>query len=225
MIEYDTGMYLYLYKTSPNFIFSTSGMKIKNLTYPQILLIVFAVIWVLLAINPNYRFDWFLENILVFAWIPLLIHWHSKQIFSNASYTLIFIFLVLHVIGSHYTYAEVPFGNLLPFYRNHYDRVVHFLFGILIFLPALELFDYLLHPKTFWKYYLPFTLLLCLGSLYELIEWLAAIVVDPQAGIAFLGSQGDVFDAQKDFGYNILGALIALIFCYFILERNTDYTD
>jgi putative membrane protein len=192
--------------------------------YPIYLFGIFIVIWIILAINPSYRMDWLLENILVFVSIPALIIWYRKGIFSNTSYTLIFIFLVMHVVGSHYTYAEVPVGDLfnkiIPSTRNHYDRFVHFMFGVLIFLPAQEFFRNYFDTSKGWSYYLSLTLLICLGALYELLEWLSAVVVDPKAGIAFLGSQGDVFDAQKDFAYNVVGALLSMLVIMRLKRKN-----
>ncbi len=128
--------------------------------------------------------------------------------------------MILHVIGSHYTYAEVPFGYTLQDWfgsdRNMYDRVVHFLFGFLFFYPIREVFMRLAKVKGIWAYIIPIDLLGSFSALYEIIEWQAAKNVAPEAGLAFLGSQGDVWDAQKDMGLAILGALLGAVIIFVI---------
>jgi len=121
---------------------------------PQILLATYAVVWVLGAIKPLFWQDWFLENLLVFAIVPVLVGTYRKFRFSNASYLLITLFLTLHTIGAHYTYSEVPLGNWLRegwhLSRNH-DRVVHFMFGFLIAYPFWEVLVRLGKLKGSWR--------------------------------------------------------------------------
>jgi putative membrane protein len=123
--------------------------------------------------------------------------------------------MILHTIGSHYTYAEVPFGYTLQEWfgseRNMYDRLVHFCFGLLIAYPMREIFMRIGKQRGFWGYWIPIELTLATSCIYELIEWGAAINVDPEAGLAFLGSQGDVWDAQKDMACAGLGSLITMM--------------
>jgi putative membrane protein len=183
--------------------------------YKLLLIVVFTGFWIWAAINPSYRQDWWLENYLVFIFVPLILigAWFFRL--SNVSYTLITIFMILHVIGSHYTYAEVPFGYTLQQWfgsdRNMYDRLVHFSFGFLLAYPVRELFVRISRVKGFWSYYFPLDLVLAFSALYEIIEWLTAQNVDPVAGLAFLGSQGDVWDTQKDMFVAGIGALLAMI--------------
>lgn len=177
--------------------------------------VIFLAVWVWAAIHPVYPHDWRLENYLVFAGVPFIVL--SVWVFrlSRISYGLITFFMCLHVIGSHYTYAEVPFGYTLQHWlgadRNMYDRLVHFGFGFLLAYPIREMFLRVAKVKGFWGYYLPLDLTLSFSALYEIIEWRAAAEVDPAAGLAFLGSQGDVWDAQKDMACAGVGALLALI--------------
>ena len=77
------------------------------------LLASFTIIWLWLAIAPLYRFDWFLENILVFIGVPFVLYLHRRIPLSNLSYTLIFLFLVIHSYGTHYTYSETPAGKVV----------------------------------------------------------------------------------------------------------------
>lgn len=136
--------------------------------------------------------------------------------------------MILHVIGSHYTYAEVPFGTTLQHWvgadRNMYDRLVHFCFGFLVAYPVREVFIRISRARGFWNYYLPIELTLAFSALYEILEWLAAVKVNPEAGLAFLGAQGDVWDAQKDMGLAGLGALLAMAITFAVamtVDRGT----
>lgn len=182
--------------------------------YQWLLLIIFVLFWVWAAVNPLYHDGWLLENFLVFIFVPIIILSFRYFRLSNISYTLITVFMILHVMGSHYTYAETPFGYLLQEWfhasRNMYDRLVHFSFGLLLSYPLREVFMRIASVRGFWSYYLPLELALAFSALYELIEWGVVVVVNPQAGLAFLGAQGDVWDAQKDMALAGLGALIAM---------------
>src|SRR5438105_11618148 len=108
-----------------------------------IALACYVAFWIVLAIHPLNRGDWFLENILIFlsAAVLVLSYWRFR--FSNRSYALILVFLAFHTIGAHYTYAKVPAGFWLQHWlhlsRNHYDRIIHFSFGLLLFYPMREL--------------------------------------------------------------------------------------
>jgi putative membrane protein len=188
--------------------------------YKLFLIFVFIAFWIWAAINPIYRHDWLLENYLIFIFVPIiLIAGHYFKL-SNVSYTLITIFMVLHVIGSHYTYAEVPFGYDLQEWfhttRNMYDRLVHFSFGFLLAYPIREVFMRLSRARGFWSYYFPWDLVGASSAIYEIIEWLTARNVDPAAGLAFLGAQGDIWDAQKDMLMAIIGAAIAMVIVFII---------
>ena len=178
--------------------------------YHWFLVVIFLIVWILAAINPVFPKDWLLENYLVFFFIPIILLVGRYFRLSKVSYTLIPLFLILHVIGSHFTYAEVPFGftiqDWLGASRNMYDRLVHFSFGLLLFYPIREMFMRFAKVKGFWSYLIPIDLLGSFSAIYELLEWLAARNVDPAAGLAFLGSQGDIWDAQKDMALAILGA-------------------
>ncbi len=191
----------------------------KDVRYKISLLVLFVAVWVWAAIEPRFPHDWLLENYLVFIFVPIILITGKYFRLSNVSYTLITIFMILHVIGSHYTYAEVPFGEALKDWlgadRNMYDRLVHFLFGLLIAYPVREVFVRITRARGFWGYWLPVELTLAFSAVYELIEWGAAMVVDPAAGLAFLGSQGDIWDAQKDMALAGLGSLIAMGIAFF----------
>ncbi len=185
------------------------------MTYKRFLLAAFIAVWVWAAIKPVFRSDWLLENYLVFLFFPLILLLGRYFELSNISYTLIAAFGILHVIGSHYTYALVPFGYTLQHWfganRNMYDRLVHFSFGFLLAYPIREAFLRIAKVRGFWGYYLPLDVALAFSAVYEIIEWLVAAKVSPEAGLAFLGSQGDVWDAQKDMLLAGSGALLAML--------------
>lgn len=183
--------------------------------YQRLLAFIFLLIWGWAAYHPVFPHDWLLENYLVFIFIPIIFILGRYFKLSNTSYTLITLFLCLHVIGSHYTYERVPFGYTLQEWlgsdRNMYDRLVHFSFGFLLAYPAREIFFRIARTRGIWSYYFPVDLVAAGSALYEIIEWLAAASVDPAAGIAFLGSQGDIWDAQKDMLLATTGAVITMI--------------
>ena len=198
-------------------------MSIPHRKYLLVLSLVFAVWWALLAIRPWDRQTWLVENALAVAAAALLIGYHRKLLFSRVSYTLIFIFMCLHQVGAHYTYAEVPydawfesltgrtFNEMVGWDRNNFDRVVHFSYGLLLAYPIREIFLRVADVRGFWGYFLPLDLTMSTSVLYELIEWGAAVVFGGGLGVAFLGTQGDPWDAQKDMALAALGALLAML--------------
>lgn len=181
----------------------------------QGLTLAYAGWWLALAIAPYNRFDWFLENLLVVMFVGLLAATYRRFPLSDLSYLLISMFLALHAVGAHYTYSEAPVGGwlteLLGWERNHYDRVVHFLFGLLCAYPLRETVMRGCGVTGWRAGLLAFAVMMAFSSAYEMLEWGAAMLLDPEAGMAFLGTQGDVFDAQKDTTLATLGAVIALL--------------
>jgi putative membrane protein len=190
--------------------------------YPFVLLVVLLLIGVALGIAPIDRTDWALENALAVGGIAFLVLTHRRFRLSKLSYTAIFVFTVLHEIGAHYTYAKVPYdawfqaltgtglNERLGFERNHYDRFVHFSYGLLLAYPMRELFVRVAEAKGFWGYYLPLDLVMATSMLYELIEWAATAVFGGDLGQAYLGTQGDIWDSHKDMLMATIGAVVAL---------------
>jgi putative membrane protein len=201
-------------------------IPIKNISHQKYLLILgllFLPIVVFLAIRPYDRNTWALENVLVFAFILLLIFSYKRFPLSRISYTLIFIFLVIHEIGAHYTYSEVPYeawfqcfvgtslNDILGWERNNFDRIVHFSYGLLLAYPIREFYFRIADADGFWGYFLPLDFTMSTSMLYELIEWFAAELFGGELGAAYLGTQGDVWDAHKDMALASLGALVAML--------------
>ncbi|NDE02225.1 MAG: DUF2238 domain-containing protein [Gammaproteobacteria bacterium] len=186
----------------------------------------FAVFWLLLAIRPIDRPTWLLENTLVFAGFGLMYAIRQQVPLTMASHLLVVIFLSLHAIGAHYTYALVPYdaafrdltgeslNDAFDLSRNHYDRLVHFCYGLLLALPVRELLMRLAGIRGFWSYFLPLDLIMSSSLFYELLEWAAAVVFGGGLGAAFLGTQGDEWDAHRDMALAGIGGLIAILIIY-----------
>jgi putative membrane protein len=200
--------------------------------YPLTLLAIFTILWLALAISPLDRHDWLLENALPLLSIPLLIATYRQLRFTNFAYTCIFVFAALHEIGAHYTYAKVPYDQwfqtltghsldaLLGLQRNSFDRLVHFLYGLLLFPVFWELFAAKVPARGFWRYLIPVTFLYSHAGLYEIIEWLAAEGFGGDLGVAYLGTQGDEWDAQKDMALAVAGTTLALVILLLWEHRN-----
>jgi putative membrane protein len=173
------------------------------------------LLWLVTAIEPFNRRDWFLENLLVFFYGGLLLITYSRFRFSVRSYLLFTLFMSLHLVGAHYTYAEVPFGfwlqDALGLGRNHYDRIVHFSFGLLIAYPLREWLLRVTGVRQGWSYFLAAALVLAFSGFYEVMEGIVAMLVSPDLGMAYLGTQGDQWDAQKDTFLAFSGAVVAMI--------------
>jgi putative membrane protein len=184
--------------------------------------------WVITAIDPLYPRDWFIENLLVFIYAAILVFTYPRFKFSNFSYGLITLFFTLHLIGAHYTYSETPFGfwlqPIFDFERNHYDRVVHFSFGLLIAYPFHEILIRCAQVKRQWSYFLAVTMVLAFSVFYELMEAVVAMIVSPELGNAYLGTQGDEWDAEKDSFLAFSGAIIAMLLTWRYLMKDSVKT-
>jgi putative membrane protein len=166
------------------------------------------------AVGARYPADWWLENLVVFAaaaGVALAWRWF---VFSDLSLLLLALFGSLHAYGAHYTYSETPLGNWLREHlglaRNPYDRIVHFAFGLLVTYPLRELALRVVHARRAWSFVLPLVGALSISASYELAESWAARLSAPELGTAFLGTQGDEWDAQKDMTAALAGACLAL---------------
>jgi len=189
---------------------------------PRLLLSVYLLIWTALAIDPRYRQDWALENLLVAIALPLFVARFRHLRFTNGAYLSLFVFFCIHAVGAHYTYAEVPYdewaravsghslNDLLGWNRNHYDRFVHFAYGLLMAPVAVQLLDRRAPQEGIWRWLLPILFLASHSVIYEVVEMVAALVFGGDLGTAYLGTQGDEWDAQKDMALALAGAAIAV---------------
>jgi putative membrane protein len=190
----------------------------------------FAAVWIVLAAAPVNRSDWLLENLLVLVAVPILIVTRKRLQFSNLAYSCLFAFFVSHAIGAHYTYSLVPYeqwaqalggsiDELFGWQRNHYDRLIHFLYGALMMAPTVELLARVAPATGIWKQLLPIAFVTSHAAIYELLEWTAASIVAPELGNAYLGTQGDSWDAQKDMALALAGSVLAMLLLQFRYRR------
>jgi putative membrane protein len=174
----------------------------------------YVLIWVVMAISPYDRSDWLLENFLSLLFLGVLIGTYNRFQFSNVSYVLITVFMTLHTLGAHYTYSEVPFGFWLKeafgLSRNHYDRIVHFAFGLLMAYPFREVLMRKGGLRDPWSYVVAVAMVQAGSDLFEIIESWVALIVNPDLGNAYLGTQGDEWDAQKDMTCALVGGILSM---------------
>lgn len=180
------------------------------------LLIAFVAIWIVLAIAPVDRTVWALEHVVTVAAVAVLVLTRSRVRFSDRALALLALFLVLHSIGAHYTYACVPIEHWLPgawstLARNPYDRFVHFAYGLLVTPAVVELLAARAPPHGVWRWLLPVLFVGGTAAIYEVLEALALELVDAPAAACFLATQGDVWDPQWDLALAMIGALLAVV--------------
>ena len=182
----------------------------------------YAALFIVLAIDPMDRTIWFAENLTV--WIILLVIlglYFSGVRFSKWAYGLMFVLIYLHTIGGHYSFALVPFGWVSDFFgfsRNHFDRIAHFSVGFYAFAIAEWLWNKKLVANRFLLFTYPVFVIATIAMSYELVEWIFAVSTAPEAGLAYLGSQGDIWDAQKDMLADTLGAISATLL-FFVVRK------
>lgn len=184
--------------------------------------LLFIILWISTLIGTNDLNNWFLENTLVFIFLGFLGYTYRKFQFSDLSYLFICVYLSLHVYGAKYTYAQNPFGYWLMetfhFERNHYDRIVHFSFGFMLAYPMRDFFINRMQFPEWVGWVLPVEITMSFSAAYELIEWAVADVFFPEQGVAYLGTQGDMWDAQKDMFLAFSGSILILVLAS-ILKR------
>lgn len=175
----------------------------------------YIIFWVVMAVSPVDRGDWLLENLLALIFITLLVVTYRAFPLSDISYLLITLFMTLHAVGAHYTYAQVPLGYWLEtafnLTRNHFDRIVHFAFGLLMTYPFREVLLRIARIGGGWTYVIPVNIALAFSGMFEIIESWVARIVSPELGDAYLGTQGDIWDAQKDMTAAVAGAVLCMV--------------
>ena len=174
------------------------------------------------GIGPKDRFTWWLEVAPILVAVPVLVRTARRFPLTPLAYRLLFVHALILMLGGHYTYAEVPVGfwfrDLLGLARNHYDRLGHLAQG---FVPAILVREVLRRRSPVqargWLFFLVTCVVLAISAAYELLEWLAAIT-SGSAAMAFLGTQGDVWDTQWDMFLALCGAIAAQL----LLSRRHD---
>jgi len=191
-------------------------MKIK---LPILLLALYIIEFAVLAIHPVSRPTWISENVTVLLIvIPLVVLYLKGIRFSNTAYLLMSVLIFLHTIGGHYTFAQVPFGwvtDLIGAQRNHFDRLCHFSVGLYAYAILEFIESRRLSTNRGFSIWFAMALILAVAGVFEIVEWLYAVSADATSGAEFLGSQGDIWDAQKDMLADGLGAVVACIAYHF----------
>ena len=189
-------------------------MQVDSGRTAKLLLLLYGVVFVVCAISPYDRTVWWAENIPVVMVVASIIFISRSFAFSNTSYILMAVFIILHTIGGHYTFERVPFEFVTDFFgfeRNHYDRLAHFSVGFYAFAIAEVLLVKQLVKSRWLILLFPIFAIVTVAGAYEIIEWQYAVNADSSAGIAVLGSQGDIWDAQKDILADTLGAILVML--------------
>jgi putative membrane protein len=176
----------------------------------------YVVFWSAMGISPLDRENWVLSSILPLMLVAALLLGRRALRFSTVSCAAMVAFLTLHTIGAHYTYAQVPAGvwlqHALHLERNHFDRITHFAFGLFFTYPLFEVFRLrLAEAPAVFAYYVTLVTQLGLAGIWEIVEAAVAHIAHPELGTAFVGSQGDIWDAQHDMLAATCGAVLALL--------------
>jgi putative membrane protein len=181
----------------------------------QVLCVAMAVVIIITGHGAEKDFDWWLENATALAFLAVLVTTYRRLPLSDLSYLLILIYLSGHEWGAEYKYSDVPLGEWMKPWlhttRNHYDRVMHFSYGLLLAYPMQEWFMRVVGVTSRWRYVLPVEMTLSFSACYEMLEALAASILSPERGEEFVGMQGDIWDSQKDMFMAGLGAVTAMI--------------
>ncbi len=178
-----------------------------------ILLVIFVIALASSAWQPHDYFTWFLEVFPALIGVVLVIVLRNRFPLTPLLLTLLTLHALILMLGGHYTYAEVPLGywmrDAFGWGRNNYDRIGHLAQG---FVPAIAAREVLLRRGVVkgkgWLFGIVVSICLAISACYELLEWLVSIATG-SAGDAFLGTQGDVWDTQKDMALALVGAIAA----------------
>ena len=202
--------------TASNRELEVKNMNKQSIAFPAALALMIGALIVWSGISPHDRAVWYAEIVPVAAVWLVLTATARRFRFSNTTYFLMSLWLAMHSVGAHYTFAEVPFdwanrllAPLLGEGRNHFDRVGHYIIGFYAFPMAEWLTRRRLACLGVAVFFALF-FIMAVAAAYEIIEWQYAVIDGGSAGIEFLGSQGDVWDAQKDMLADTLGALTSL---------------
>lgn len=191
--------------------------------YQARLFLAFLLFFAGSCVSPPYLQYMLMQHVPTVLSVLLLLYLSNRIVISRLSFTLIIVFLALHTLGARYLYSYVPYdawsqqlldisiSETFGFERNHYDRLVHFSYGLLLVIPMQEFEVRYLRLSNFLASLLAIEFIVATSAGYEIIEWLIAVFFAPDWSEQFLGQQGDPFDAQKDMALATTGAMIAML--------------
>ena len=184
--------------------------------FKKILLAIFFLFWIVLAINPVNPGIWALENVLVVTVLPVVLWLDKHYNFNDWTFLSLTVFTILHLFGAHMTYYAMNyftwFSDWFGWERNYYDQVIHLLFGLLVFVTFFEIFYHQGISRKL-SYLIAFLFITTIGASYEILEWITMVLFCKQSDeiCSKLITQGDIWDAQKDIAYAVIGSLVALL--------------
>lgn len=197
------------------FTTATTSTGTNNVIVRRVYPALFFALWIWTFATTSNVSNWFIENTLTTVFLIIIFGTASRFRFSDLSYTMAFVYICLHILGAQHTYAETPIGywiqHALGLERNPYDRIVHFSFGFLLAYPLRDYFTNKMQWPTWVCWVLPAEITLSFSAMYELIEYGVADVFFPTMGSDYLGTQGDIWDAQKDMAMAFTGAILILL--------------
>jgi putative membrane protein len=192
----------------------TSQSSIPSRRELLVLLAIYLAGFAVLAIRPHDRADWAMENFFPVSMLLILLGTYPYFKFTRLAYYMLFFYLFVQSYGAHFTYAEAaPFNWLRDHYhlkRNDYDRVAHFMLGFLMAIPIREILLRYVSASRRWMAFITAAIVLAIGAFYEFIEWWVSVLVTPELGDKFLGTQGDIWDTQWDMFLALVGACCTL---------------
>ncbi len=188
---------------------------------------VFVLFWLALAINPVHPGIWAMENLLVVTVFPVVLWLDRKYSFNNWTFLGLTIFVILHLFGAYFTYEQMSyfkwFSDWFGWERNYYDQLIHFLFGLMVFMPFFEIFYHQGYSRNL-SYLIAFLFIGAISSWYEVLEWLAMIVFCREPDCSQFITQRDVWDTQKDMAYSAIGAVITLLVHRYLSKEGRKQT-
>lgn len=205
-------------------------------SYQRALFLFFLLFFAGSCVAPPYLQYLLMQHVPTVLAAFLLAYLSNRFVISRLSFSSIILFLCLHTLGARYLYSYVPYdvwsekllgvnlSETFGFQRNHYDRLVHFSYGLLLAVPVQEFERRYLRLSTAISSVLAIEFIIATSASYELIEWLVAVVFTPEWAEQFLGQQGDIFDAQKDTALATAGAVVSIIVLALTSRRHTKGT-
>lgn len=182
--------------------------------FKKSLVVIFVLFWVALAIDPVHRGIWMLENLVVVTVFPVTLWLDKKYTFTNTTFFILTVFVILHLFGANLTYEKMAhfrwFSEMYGWERNYYDQVIHFLFGLMVLMPYFEIFYHQGFSRKL-SYLIAFLFISSISAWYEVLEWISMEAVCNEPDCLRLITQGDDWDTQKDMAYAVVGAVVTIL--------------
>ncbi len=181
--------------------------------------------------DPQFPQEQLLQHIPTVPSMAVILLGVRRGWWSTLSIVCLMIFALLHILGARFVYSCVPYDQILRsltgwsvdqafgWERNHYDRLVHLLFGVLLPLPVAELLARRCNIRPFDNVFLTISFVTAVGAVYEILEWLAAVVMSPEMAESYNGQQGDLWDPQKDLAMAFIGSLLVAVPVWWKMSR------